>query len=135
MRVGFQALDVGADSIEVEQLHTPPHATDQGIILVTRKVVADRTAQQRTDPAQVRLPVFAVSLRRPPAADGAQLLLVCGKLFRHAFNRHDVIDQPCRGSTGRHAFHGGMVELGLRQREPTIRLDGPQSDRAVAADA
>ncbi len=70
-----QALDVGGDGIDLQHLHAPLDAADQGILLVAGEVVADAAAQQgadrcadaRASPRGWPVPPFA-------AADRAQLL-------------------------------------------------------------
>jgi hypothetical protein len=51
------------------------------------------------------------------------------------FDRHDVIDKAGGNGAVRHPAHRVMIELGLRQRQPAIFLDGAQAERAIAAGA
>ena len=64
VRVALEALDVGGDGVELQHLHAPLHAADQGILLVAGEVVADAAAQEGADPVQMLRPILAAGLCR-----------------------------------------------------------------------
>jgi hypothetical protein len=135
VRVFSQASDIGRHAVDLQNLHAPLHAADQGLLFVLAEIVANPSAQQCADFFEMvgrvePCPIVALSV-----GDLLQVLLVIQQPFRHLLDRQDLINQPRRRGALRHPALCGVIGFCLSKRQAALLLDRFQSERAVAAGA
>ena len=118
----------------MQHLHAALQPPDQGRVLVAAEIVRAAGVQEGRDLGQVLLEVAALAVAILLLRNPDQMRGIVDELPRHGLDRHDVIDQAGGRRAARHALQGRGIELGLRQRQAAVLLDGADADRAIAPD-
>ena len=132
--IGLEPLDVVRGALNMQHLHAALQPPDQGRVLVAAEIVRAAGVQEGRDLGQVLLEVAALAVAILLLRNPDQMRGIVDELPRHGLDRHDVIDQAGGRRAARHALQGRGIELGLRQRQAAVLLDGADADRAVAPD-
>ena len=127
-------MQIAIDRLQVVDLQPTPNATQKRSLFVAAEIVPSALMNERADLAEVSGELLVEALRSVGSNEFAEMLCVLADDRGHLRDRDDMIDQSCPDGTLEHAVvRGGLRRL--RQSEPSVLLDRPQTDRAVVAGA
>ena len=133
-RVLFQKFQIVPDRLQVVDLKPTPNATQKRSLFVAAEIVPGALMNARADLAEVGGELLVEVPGSASTGEFGQVLCVLGDDRGHLCDRDDVIDQSRPDGALEHAVvRGGFRRL--RQGDPSVLLDSPETDGAIVAGA